>query len=150
MPFAGSRSIQAFDAAMKKYKMTGIASRRRALVLNALIVSAYVAIAILTDDPWTKFAGFMLLAVGIRCATLCWMTLWASEEIPGSARSSLLFVLLNLVLGVLFSAGLVWGLWWLGRFWPSGIKVIVPFVAVLIAYKSTFPVWSSRQESIED
>jgi hypothetical protein len=134
---------------MQKEKMNGIASRRTALLLNTLIVSAYVAIATLIDSPWAMFASFLLLAVCIRCATLCWMIFWVSKEVPKSARPSLLFLLLNLVLGLLFSAGLVWGLWWLGRFWLSGIKVIMPFVAVFVAYKSTFPLWSWRQQSRE-
>jgi hypothetical protein len=134
-----------FDGSMKQTKMTGLVSRRKALVLNGLIVSAYVAIAILADNPWVLFAGFLFLAIGIRCATMCWMVLWVSKESPGSA-GSLLLVLFNLVAGLLLSVGVVYGLWWLGHFWLSGIKVIVSFIVVLVAYKSTFPVLPWRQQ----
>jgi uncharacterized membrane protein len=113
-------------------------------VLNGLIVSAYIAIAIFADNPWVLFAGFFFLAIGIRCATMCWMVLWVSKESPGSA--GLLLILFNLVAGLLLSVGFVYGLWWLGHFWLSGIKVIVSFIAVLVAYESTFPVLSWRQQ----
>lgn len=132
---------------MKQEKTSDIVSRRAALVLNVVIVSAYVAIATLTHSPWAMFAGFILLAVLIRCATLCWMLRRVRRANDGSRQSVLAPVALNLALGLLFCAGLLGALWWVGHFWLSGIKVIVPCVAVFIAYKSTFPVWSSNQKA---
>ena len=128
---------------MKDTKL-GIVSRKAALILNMLIVSAYVAIALLAVSPWMMFGGFLLLAVVIRCATLCWMTFSLRANAEGSAKASLSLVLRNLIFALLFSAVLLGGLWWLGRFWLTGIKVIVPCIAVYVAYKSTFPVLSRR------
>ncbi len=115
-------------------------SRRTALVLNCLLVATYVAIAIFASSPWIMFAGFLILAVLVRSATTYWMTRWASQETGEPVRSVFLVILTNLILGLLFSAALVAGLWWVGRFWPSGVKIIVPCIAVFVAFKSTFPL----------
>jgi len=127
--------------------MPGIVSRRTALVLNAVIVVAYVAIGVLAPTPWIVFGGFLLLAVAIRCATLWWISS-SVQDAEGSPHFALRILFLNLLLGVLFATAVIGVLWWLGHYWLSGIKVIVPLVAVFVAYKSTFPVisWSSRSK----
>ncbi len=120
-----------------------VVKRKRTLLLNVLIVAAHIAIAALTGSPWVMFSGFLLLAVGIRCATLCWLRFTRAE----SERPSLVFILANLVLGILFASVLLWFLWWLGRFWLPGIKILAPAIAVFVAYKSTFPLGPSRQDT---
>lgn len=57
---------------MKENVILGIVTRRMALVLNALIVAAYAAIAVFAGNPWLMLAGFLFLAVAIRSATLLW------------------------------------------------------------------------------
>ncbi len=128
--------------------MPGIVSRRTALVLNAVIVVAYVTIGVLAPTPWIMFGGFLLLAVAIRCATLWWISSSVQDTEGGSPHFALRIVFLNLFLGLLFVTAVIGLLWWLGHYWLSGIKVIVPLVAVFVAYKSTFPVisWSSRSK----
>lgn len=112
--------------------------------LNLIIVSAYVAIAILAPTPWIMFGGFLVLAVLIRCATLCWGAISVGRETTVSRKATFGIVGLNLVLGLTFSAALLASLWWLGRFWLSGVKIIVPLIAVFVAYKSTFPLAPSQ------
>ena len=95
------------------------------------------------------FAGFLVLAVMIRCATLCWMA--SSHRVEAESPLILVpFIFWNLILGLFFSAALVGGLWWLGHFWLAGIKVIVPCIAVYVAYKSTFPMLSPVQRMTSD
>ena len=125
---------------MKPTRIPGIVNRRTALALNAVIIAAYIAIAVVAHSPWVMFGGILLLAVLIRTATLQWMLKTIATE--GPSRTSIGPVLLNLILGLLFSAALLGVLWWLGHYWPAGIKVIVPCTAVFVAYKSTFPLWS--------
>lgn len=123
--------------------ISGIVSRRTALVLNAVIVTAYVGIVALAATPWVMFGGFLLLAVFIRCATLWWIATCAQKN-EHSLESVFGTVSLNLVLGLAFATAMLGVLWWLGHFWLSGIKIIVPVIAVFVVYKSTFPVisWS--------
>jgi len=126
-----------------KDSIPGILSRKTALVLNALIVAAYVGISVLAATPWVMLGGFLLLAIVIRCATLWWMASFAqgTEDAP---RLALGVVFLNLFLGLLFAGALLGVLWWLGHYWLAGIKIIVPLLAVFVAYKSTFPVFLWR------
>lgn len=122
-------------------------SRRIALVLNCLLVGTYIAIAVLASSPWIMFTCFLILAVLVRSATIYWMTRWASRETGEPVQSAFLVILTNLILGLLFSAALIAGLWWLGRFWPSGVKIIVPCIAVIVAFKSTFPLsWPHQRK----
>ena len=123
----------------------GIVRRRTALVLNAVIVAVYVAIAAFAATPWVMFGGFLLLAVLIRCGTLWWIANCA-QNTERSSKFAFGMVFLNLVLGLLFATAMLAVLWWLGHFWLSAIKIIVPLIAVFVAYKSTFPVisWSSQ------
>jgi hypothetical protein len=117
-------------------------SRNTILVLNVVIVSAYVAIALLSSSPWIMFAGFLLLAVLIRCATLCWAGVIARSEATFSRKAAVGVVTLNLPFGLIFAAALLGVLYWLGQLWLSGVKIIVPVAAVFIAYKSTFPFFA--------
>ena len=55
-------------------------------------------------------------------------------------------VAFNLIAGLIFSAALLGVLYWLGQFWLSGVKVIVPIVAVFVAYKSTFPLLARSKQ----
>jgi hypothetical protein len=127
-----------------KDSIPGILSRKTALVLNALIVAAYVGVAVFAPTPWVMFGGFLLMAVVIRCATLWWMATFA-QGTGDSLKFALRMVFLNLFFGLLFAGALFGVLWWLGHHWLAGIKIIVPLLAVFVAYKSTFPVvsWSS-------
>ena len=132
---------------MMKGAIPELLSRKAALLLNAVIVSAYLTIAVFAPTPWVMFGGFLLVALVIRCATLCWMTISEREITGNSARVAVGIVAWNLLLGIVFSATLLGFLWWLGHFWLSGIKILVPLIAVLVAYKSTFPVVSWKPKS---
>ena len=127
----------------------GIVSRRTALVLNTIIVAVYVVIAAFAPTPWVRFGGFLLLAVLIRCGTLWWIASFA-QNTERSSKSAFGMVFLNLVLGLLFATAMLAVLWWLGHLWLSGIKIIVPLIAVFVAYKSTFPVISRSLEAKQD
>src|SRR5205809_4517695 len=114
--------------------MTGphpsMVSRKAALLLNALIVLAYVTIGFLAPNPWIMFGGFLLLAVLIRCATLCWAGAIARRE-PTLVRGATMSVIaLNLVFGLAFAAALLFLIYWLGHFWVTGVKILVPLIAV--------------------
>lgn len=131
-----------------KDSISSIMSRKTALMLNALIVAAYIGIAVLASTPWVMFGGFLLMAIVIRCATLWWMTSFA-QGTEDSPKFALGLVFLNLVFGLLFAGALLGILWWSGHYWLAGIKIIVPLLAVFVAYKSTFPV-ISRSSGFND
>ena len=115
-------------------------SKRTALLLNAVIIVAYALVAFLAPTPWIMLGGYLGLAVLIRCATLSWASTLARHE-PGFSPTTIFGVIaFNLIAGVAFSAVVVVALYWLGHYWLVGVKIIVPILAVFIAYKSTFPV----------
>ena len=126
-----------------KHSIPSIMSRKTALMLNALVVAAYIGIAVLASTPWVMFGGFLLMAIVIRCTTLWWMASFA-QGAKDSPQFALGIVFSNLVFGLLFAGALLGILWWFGHYWLAGIKLIVPLLAVFVAYKSTFPVisWS--------
>jgi hypothetical protein len=121
-------------------------SRNATLSLNLLIVAEYTAIALFTPTPWLMFAAFPCSS-GLN--SLRHIVL---GRIRGAARSHILpqaaigVVAFNLIAGLIFSAALLGVLYWLGQFWLSGVKVIVPIVAVFVAYKSTFPLLARSKQ----
>lgn len=121
-------------------------SRSTTLSLNALIVSAYAAIALVAPTPWFLITGFLLLAVLIRCATLLLAGVMARHETTFSRKGIIGVVAFNLICGLIFAAALFGLLYWLGQFWLSGVKIIVPLAAVFIAYKSTFPIRTGSKQ----
>jgi hypothetical protein len=130
-----------FNTKVDTKNMKGVVSRKSALILNTLIVMGYIAIAIFTS-PWITLSAFLLFAVVIRCATMSWIMADTQEAIEKSTKRSVFcIVVLNLIGGIFFSAGVVCVLWCLGHYWFAGVKVIVACVAVFAAYQSTFPVF---------
>ena len=125
----------------------GIVSPKAALLLNLVIVCAYIVIVVFVPMPWFMFGCFLLVAVVIRCATLGWMAISMPGKTAGSAKVLAGMVTRNLLLGLIFSAALLGVLWCLGHFWLSGIKILVPVIAAFVAYKSTFPVVSWKPKS---
>ena len=124
---------------MSEQPLAILDSRPKVLMLNTIILLAYGGIVLVADSLSVTLAGFLLLAVLIRCSTLLWMA-WAAEHL----RDSLPVVAFNLIGGLVFSAGAVALLWWLSSFWISGVRLIVSVMAVYVAYKSTFPVLPRR------
>ena len=114
-----------------------LASWRSVIFLNSVIIAAYIAIFLALSNPWLTLASFFLVALLIRCATLAW-GLKVSENDPDANYLS--FVALNFLGGLVVSAAVVAAIWWLGRFWVEGIKVVVSLITVFVAYKSTFPL----------
>jgi hypothetical protein len=78
-----------------------------------------------------------LLAVTIRCITL--ILVFAAAEESGGKQAALV-IMFNLFGGLAFAAALVAGMWWLGHVWLAAVKILVPVLAVLVAYKSLFPL----------
>lgn len=114
-----------------------LSNRGRVWALNSALVAMYVAFALFAPSPWAMLAAFLGFAILVRCLTFVWMFAVAREV---SARQGLLAVAFNLVGGLLLAGALITGLWWLGKIWLAGVKVLVPLIAVIVAYKSTFPL----------
>ncbi|MEX1024111.1 MAG: hypothetical protein WD226_03450 [Planctomycetota bacterium] len=113
-------------------------NRRRLIGINILIGGLYVGIAVLAPNPWAMLGAFLLLAVTIRCITLLLLTFTAADE--GVGRQAVFVIVFNFVGGLVFAAALVTAMWWLGHVWLAAVKVLVPLVAVVVAYRSMFPL----------
>lgn len=115
-------------------------SQRTAFSLNVAIVATYVSIAVLSPTPWIMLGGFLLFALLIRCATLYTVGMLALRESDASVAAAFAVLALNLSVGLAFSVVVVAALYWLGHFWLAGIKIIVPILAVFVAYRSLVPL----------
>lgn len=118
------------------------------IALNAAILAAYGSVTLLAPAPWTTLGAYLLLAIIIRCATLGFLIAFGQppSRPPFKAAAGILF--LNLLLGLVF-AGLMMGvLWKIGRFWLVGVNFAVPAIEALVAYKSTFSVYSSTRQPL--
>ena len=114
--------------------------RKTAVVLNVVLIGAYVSIMVFARTPWVALGGTLLLAVAVRSATLCWLSILAG---PTDCRGfGVGLALANLVLGSAIAAGIVAASRWLASFWLAGVKIIVPLIVVFVAYKSLFPISS--------
>lgn len=112
-------------------------TRTKALLVNSVIVILFIAIAILLPDTWMTFRGFLALAVVIRCVIALCIFAQYSEFETGISRNAKLLLIWNLICGLLIAEVFVDFVWWIGRFWPDGIKLFVAFTEVFVAYKST-------------
>jgi len=125
-------------------------SRRSAIAWNILFVAVYVAIAILAPSPWHMMGAAIVFAVLIRCTTLAWIGVRSHQEQGADLSPSHIvsLVLVNLVLGLVFAALLVSICWWLGKSWSSVIRILVPLITVVVAYKSLFPLSASKEAAV--
>ena len=102
--------------------------RKTALILNGILITAYITIFVYAAGPWDKFIGFLMLASLNRSLVLYWVS-----------RS--LSTFLSSLTWQMFCAGVLTGLLWsVGKYWPSGVKIIVPLIASFIALMSLYPI----------
>jgi ABC-type molybdate transport system permease subunit len=114
----------------------GIMSRRTALALNACILLAYGAIAIVAR-PWAAFAGFLALGTLIRITTYLWKALRDRRHNEQKLDIGLLLSLLipPVIAGFIY-VSLFLALWWIGDYW----KVIGVVVCGVVIYVSLLPI----------
>ena len=110
--------------------------RQRVLFINTLIVGLYVAVVLVSQNPWFTLAAFLIIALITRWSTLIFML----AKTPGGMREGRSYLILNIVGGLIFALVLVAILWWLGTYWLGFVKLLTSFVMVVIAYFSLFPV----------
>ena len=103
-------------------------SRKTALILNVILITAYITIYVYAARPRDWFIGFLMLASLNRSLGLYWVS------------RSLSTFLISLT-WQMFCAGALTGLlWFVGPYWPTGVMFITCLIATIIIWMSLHPI----------
>lgn len=121
-------------------------SRTASILFNVVIISVDASIYLWSQTLYIACAGIFAVSVTVRSLTMIWMAGSLLEEEPQRKRV-IGYAFFNLVMGWLMAFGWYLGLAWLYKHWPPISNILASIVAVIICYKSTFPLLpGSRQE----
>ena len=106
--------------------------QRTALILNGILITAYIVIYVYAAGVRDWFIGVLILASLNRSLGLYWL-------------SRRLSTFLWSLVWQMFCAGVLTGfLWYVAPYWPDGVLFVVCFLAVLVVWMSLYPVRRRR------
>ena len=114
-------------------------NRSVALFLNVLIIAGFAGIFFGVENPWGRLASTIGFAVIVRVFTLNYFLSLTSE----SQSAKVPVILFNLIGGIVFCAVVTGAFFAIGHYFPatrSILKLVISFLMVIIAFKSTFPL----------